>query len=1107
MENRELDVRSVEELQTAFNQASIVLHKDYLSCLDESQLAEVVVPPAWLRQQKISKTSRFYRINKLAYATQENVLEKLATVFDADFYYGGSLALVIKNDGRSIQYYLGVVNKENKDVSTNGNVLYTALQGNFPGSDVELLKNSEVESIFEKSFAEKQCRCVSAISGVASDKIEDLQENDKFVQGLEKLIDATRGQAYTLLVIADPVTKENLQMIRAGYETLYSQLAPFEKTELTFNSTNGLTVTEGTSESFSKGSNYSVTGTAGKSSGTSKTNTNSKTSGKTKNGLAGAIGKAASAIGGLGAGVVGAAAIGSSTPVGAAAATAVTGVTSAIGVPAAAAVLAGTVVAGAVLSGNSQSYSQTTSTAETDTDTYNWSYGKTTGETYTTNIGTNNSKATNQSLGQTLQITGQNRSVKSLLDKIDNQLERLTQCENFGMFSCAAYVISDNPSTNHTVASTYSALMRGEESGLEASAVNTWYDENVIEKIGQYLRKGYQPEFYLQGPEFVDTTMIVTPASVVSGKELAIHMGLPKKSVPGLPVVETAEFGRNVYNPNRQDGPAINLGKIYHMGKTEDTEVRLDLQSMAMHTFITGSTGTGKSNTVYQLLDELEKQGAGFLIIEPAKGEYKHMFGNRKDVHVFGTNPYYMPLLKINPFKFPQGIHVLEHVDRLVEIFNVCWPMYAAMPAVLKDAVLRAYEASGWNLITSTNPEGALFPTFADVLQELDYVIEHSAYSSDTKGDYIGSLATRLNSLTNGLNGQIFVPDEVDNQVLFDSKTIVDLSRVGSLETKALLMGVLVMRLSEHRMVYAEGMNLLLQHVTVLEEAHNILKRTSAEQNMEGANMAGKSVEMISNAIAEMRTYGEGFIIADQSPNAIDISAIRNTNTKIIMRLPDEEDRQLAGRSAALKDEQLDEIAKLPKGVAVVYQNDWLEPVLCKIHKYEGKEILYQYKAGDIEENVKRDQWFKQELLKLLVKGRVNEKIDVDIDKLQEQLFSVNLSTKLKRSIRDILKEYQLCGELDLWQDSNFANLSVLVTELLQCKDEVQQAAKVAVDYADMDNRLRNIIQQKSPDASSEVGLALSQCMMKRYGLEGAENLNIYAAWRDTVMKRGGQQC
>ena len=151
------------------------------------------------------------------------------------------------------------------------------------------------------------------------------------------------------------------------------------------------------------------------------------------------------------------------------------------------------------------------------------------------------------------------------------------------------------------------------------------------------------------------------------------------------------------------------------------------------------------------------------------------------------------------------------------------------------------------------------------------------------------------------------------------------------------------MRLSEHRLTNASAMNAHFKHMTVLEEAHNILKRTSTEQNSENPNVAGKSVEMISNAIAEMRTYGEGFVIVDQSPSAVDISAIRNTNTKIIMRLPDESDRRLVGKSAGLKDNQLDEIAKLPKGVAVVYQNDWVDPVLCKIQKYKGEESQYRY--------------------------------------------------------------------------------------------------------------------------------------------------------------------
>ena len=86
-----------------------------------------------------------------------------------------------------------------------------------------------------------------------------------------------------------------------------------------------------------------------------------------------------------------------------------------------------------------------------------------------------------------------------------------------------------------------------------------------------------------------------------------------------------------------------------------------------------------------------------------------------------------------------------------------------------------------------------------------------------------------------------------------------------------------------------------------------------------------------------MRTYGEGFIIADQSPGLLDMSVIRNTNTKIIMRLPDYSDRELVGKAAGLNEDQIIELAKLDNGVAAVQQSEWLEAVLCKVDKFNDK--------------------------------------------------------------------------------------------------------------------------------------------------------------------------
>lgn len=608
-------------------------------------------------------------------------------------------------------------------------------------------------------------------------------------------------------------------------------------------------------------------------------------------------------------------------------------------------------------------------------------------------------------------VTMHNKTVEDMLERINKQLKRMDEFESLGMFECAAYFTSEDQYAAEMAAATYKALMRGENSGVEVAAINLWgQGQQQTEQVGQYVANFIHPVFWYNGPA---GRLQVTPCSLVSGNELAIHMGLPRRSVCGLPVVEHADFGKEVVSYNqKEEGADLLLGKIFNMGSVCKNTVRLNRNSLAMHTFVTGSTGSGKSNTVYEILSQLDAGGVNFMVVEPAKGEYKNVFGNRSDVHVYGTNPKITELLRINPFRFPEGIHVLEHIDRLIEIFNVCWPMYAAMPAVLKDAMLQAYEVCGWDLQTSENEYSEeLFPTFQDLLTELVDVINRSAYDQKVKSNYRGSLETRVRSLANGLNGQIFSANEIPEKILFDENVIIDLSRVGSAESKALIMGILIMRLNEYRMTSCTEMNAPLRHVTVLEEAHNILRRTSTEQSEEGSNVAGKSVEMIANSIAEMRTYGEGFIIADQSPSAVDISAIRNTNTKIIMRLPDEQDRQLAGKAAALKENQLDEIARLPKGVAVVYQNDWVEPVLCKIGKFDGEEKPYVHKRTF--DNIKTASGEKL-LLQNLLKKEEGESLELNIQQLRQILLRLPVPTKTKIAALKALQKNGRCTQKDI---------------------------------------------------------------------------------------------
>ena len=391
-------------------------------------------------------------------------------------------------------------------------------------------------------------------------------------------------------------------------------------------------------------------------------------------------------------------------------------------------------------------------------------------------------------------------------------------------------------------------------------------------------------------------------------------------------------------------------------------------------------------NIMYKIvldsLPELREKEIPFLVIEPAKGEYRLEF--EKYARVYSTNVNFGTLLQINPFKFnSEGILVNEHIDRLVEIFNVCWPMYAAMPAVLKEAIEKSYVAAGWDLSTSTNSiNEALFPCFSDVLKQLYNVINQSDFSQEVKSNYIGSLVTRVKSLTNGILGQVFSNGDMGDEKLFSDYTIIDLSRIGSIETKAMIMGILVMRMQEYHMTYSSPTN-ELRHITVLEEAHNLLKRTSTEQSSESSNLLGKSVEMIANAIAEMRTYGEGFIIADQSPGLMDMSVIRNTNTKIILSLPDYSDRELVGKSVGLNDEQIVELAKLGQGVAAVYQNKWIAPVLCAIKKYEidkDKSEVIKTNKTDLSKIIFDNKVLKAKFADTILNDKIDELDNLRID-------------------------------------------------------------------------------------------------------------------------------
>ena len=1000
-----------QSLDSVIGTVDSFIRKQYLT---ELQDADVVPLNMRIDCMKVGRNVRLFQVDSLSYSSTDDLYEKLANVFGAVAQFDSSQIFILDSDGYRISLYLGIACNALDKLSMQFNTFKGSFLGNFPGGKISMLNFSKSEALLNGIFEEENIK-ISAVSALTTAK----ESGKDKIYGMERFVEGMYGKPFTMLLISDAVPKKELCAQRQNLEAMYTELSPFREYTISINhnESKGHTQTYNLtkSESVSQGKSLTENTTLGKSKNKSNTMTqNSEMESKrAKNQIAGTAISLATMLSGLGSGAVH---------------------------PLQGLFYGGSIsnIIGSVqtlINGMDQGQTETTGEGES------YSIGFSESETTSRQQGFSASKGISDSRtdasGQTLQMRYENKSVANLMKVIEQQIARLQHIEENGGFCCAAYFVTGDNATALTVSNMYRSLLGGGNSLGQINAINIWSDPKKVEHICDYLKRLNHPLFHFERKPNYPT---FTACSLVAADEFPIYAALPQKSLGGLPVAMRAEFAReSVTLQGAEDQIAI--GNIFHMGKVEMNPVSLSREDLSGHLFVAGTTGMGKSNFCYGLLDSLYNKNVKFMVIEPAKGEYKQVFGGREDVFVFGTNPAITPLLRINPFSFPKGIHVNEHIDRLLKIFNSCWPMYAAMPEVLKEGMETIYRNCGYNLITGrTNilknvsaRSQKCFPTFADLLKVLPEIIHQSEFSGEVKGNYIGSLITRVKSLTDGLYGCIFTEEEIDNRVLFDENVLIDLSRVGSGETKALIMGIMVMKLQEYRMCHAK-MNSPLAHITVLEEAHHLLKAATAF-SAEGVNLRAMSLEMITNAIAEMRTYGEGFVIADQSPTLMDLSVIRNTNTKVVFKLPEQSDRLAVGMAMSLTNPQISEIARLERGVAAVYQSNWDNAVLAKIRYFDSENFKsYVHSAPDNEINIMQ---ICSQCLAILLKDRLSNAKDssLDTDLCKELLAKAIYADRDTKEYFAVMKRY--FTESD-WKCS-FAELCRYIDKMIESEKLLKQ--------------------------------------------------------------------
>ncbi|MFG1970820.1 ATP-binding protein [Nonomuraea fuscirosea] len=420
---------------------------------------------------------------------------------------------------------------------------------------------------------------------------------------------------------------------------------------------------------------------------------------------------------------------------------------------------------------------------------------------------------------------------------------------------------------------------------------------------------------------------------------LAALAGLPRREVPGLRVLESGFFDVTAESNEGATGGDLELGEILDGQDRGVGTFRVPLSTLNRHAFVTGATGSGKSQTVRHLLEQLSRARIPWLAIEPAKSEYAAMAG-RVDDPVTVINPSApdgVPF-SVNPLEPEPGYPVQAHIDMVRALFMAAFDAEEPFPQIMSLALQRVYEATGWDVVTGGAVPGSSVPPSVPTLEQLQQhamdVIKEIGYGREVQADVEGFISLRLRSLRVGSAGRFFEGGHpADIGGLLERDVVLAIEDVANDEDKAFLMGTLIIRIVEHlRMRARRERSPELRHVIVIEEAHRLLRDRGH------GRASTHAVELLAGLLAEIRAYGEGIVVAEQIPTKLISDVVKNTALKVVHRLPAEDDRSLVGGAMNLSEEQSRHVVSLQPGSAAVFADGMDRPLRVRVPLGESRE-------------------------------------------------------------------------------------------------------------------------------------------------------------------------
>lgn len=409
-------------------------------------------------------------------------------------------------------------------------------------------------------------------------------------------------------------------------------------------------------------------------------------------------------------------------------------------------------------------------------------------------------------------------------------------------------------------------------------------------------------------------------ATVVSSNELASQCQLPIQSHKGYFVRHMGEsltsqggFDK-VQSAETQDNGIL-------LGKLNEDNYFLPVEILARHALISGSTGSGKTTTVKRILTVLNKLHIPFIVLESAKKEYAELtkIAGMEKLKVYSSGGDALPL-KINPFEPEDGTLLTNHIEALTAAFTSLFDGEDPIPLAISELVQLSYKKRGWDTskradINSEKP----WPIIQDMLDHLDECIDSIGYGPEVRDNVRGAVRLRLRSLTQGhIGAALNTYENISINEFYRNSAVIDLDDF--VRAKSFIAGIIAIKVGQHARKNAvtiteENEHKKLHRLLVIEEAHHLLP-DSSQPDISKAR--GEAAGYFTHMLSEIRSYGTGLIIADQSPAYISRHAIGNTAVKIIHNLNEGDDIKAIKTSLGFKEHQIDHLRTLKPGEAIV---------------------------------------------------------------------------------------------------------------------------------------------------------------------------------------------